>query len=841
MIKDDIKILVIDDMQDNLTRLNSLIKMSFPEAIILNALNGEKGIALARDENPDVILLDIIMPTMDGYEVCANLKKSYPINTIPVVFVSAFDSSKESFDRSTKCGADGFLAKPVNSIELKTQIKAMVKVKIANVKSHMIQQELDELVAQRTAELNRIHLSTLNILEDLQRENKSRAKSEELNKSITQTAADAIISINGEGKVLSWNNAAEKIFGYSSKEMLNNKINLLLPKSHIHDYKTGLKRLEEGGVPRLLGEKVELSATRKGGQEFPIELSLSKWTSENEQYYTGIVRDITIRKRSQQIQRVIRKISNATLSSVNLENLHAIIKKNLSTIIDTRNYYIAIYDEVSDMISLQYFVDEHDNINSFPTGKTLTAYVIKTKKSLLANQKKQQQLAAEGKITIMGTPSKVWLGVPLKTADKTIGVLAVQSYEKEDAFDHEDKEILEIIADQISISINRKKSEENLQQALINATESDRLKSAFLATMSHELRTPLNAVIGFSELLTDEHFPKEVTDFAKIISLSGNNLLNIIEDIFDITLIESGKTVVRKSKANLHLSLNNIHKLALSEQENLTKTQLELNIHLPEEHHGLTINTDFSKLKHILMSLIKNALKFTESGQVNYGYTFIEDAHRPMIRFYVEDTGIGIPTASSEIIYSTFRQADDTFTRQHGGTGVGLSISKRLVKLLGGEIWHTSAQGKGSIFFFTIPLHISDLVDDTKKLSKTMFPSKLALIVEDDDCSYEFLRILLENHGVKTLHATNGIIAVGHCKKYPGIDVVFMDINMPLMNGLEATREIRKFNKDVIIIAQTAFAFESNKKDAIDSGCNDYIAKPVDNQKLINMLSKYVN
>lgn len=295
--------------------------------------------------------------------------------------------------------------------------------------------------------------------------------------------------------------------------------------------------------------------------------------------------------------------------------------------------------------------------------------------------------------------------------------------------------------------------------------------------------------------------------------------------------------MLRNTKANLHSNLNFIHELAIVEQQNQDKAHIDLKINLPKENDGLIIETDFSKLKHILVSLIKNAFKFSEKGVVNYGYHIItENKDNPVIRFYVEDTGIGITPENQQLIFSTFRQIDDSHTRKYGGIGVGLSISRRLINMLGGEIWLKSEPGVGSTFFFTIPL---DINDSTKALINK-FHNKLGLIVEDDNTSYQLLKIILEGYGIKTLHATNGILAIENCKKYTDIDIILMDINMPLMNGLEATREIRKFNKDVKIIAQTAFTMTNDRDKAIEAGCDDYVTKPVNKSELIELIQTYI-
>jgi len=425
-----------------------------------------------------------------------------------------------------------------------------------------------------------------------------------------------------------------------------------------------------------------------------------------------IARDITERKRTEQIQKVLYNISNAVITTDNLKKLISLIQEELGTIIDTTDFYVALYDHKTDTLSLPFFADEKDELTSLPVGKTLTNYVIKTQNPLLATKEKLKALEQSGVIDSFDSDSEIWLGVPLKVEGKITGVLAVQSYTDENAFDESDLKILEFVSDQISISIERKKAEQDLINALEKATESDRLKSAFLATLSHELRTPLNAIIGFSDLIDEELSVEKIISYTKTINSSGKHLLSLVENLFDIILIESGKTKIVKEDFKLQSILNNVQIIIHAEQQKTSKENINLNLINPPEGRDLTINTDRFKLKQILINLLKNALKFTHEGHINYGYSITTDRGKPMLKFYVEDTGIGIPEGKQELIFDFFRQVDDSHTRRYGGTGIGLSIAKKLTELLGGKIWLESEKGKGSTFYFTIPF------DEFKKISK---------------------------------------------------------------------------------------------------------------------------
>jgi PAS domain S-box-containing protein len=559
---------------------------------------------------------------------------------------------------------------------------------------------------------------------------------------------------------------------------------------------------------------------------------------------SGSLADITERKHADQIRTVLFNISNRAIRTDDLNKFIWFIREELGTIIDTTNFYIALYDENTDTLSLPFFKDEKDNISSLPAGKTLTSYVIKTKRSLLATQKVKYKLEQAGEIELFGTDSEVWLGVPLKIDGAVMGVVVVQSYTDKNAFSKSDQKMLEFVSDQISISIDRKQAEDNLLSALQKAQESDRLKSAFLAAMSHELRTPLTAIIGFSEIIDDEPLPVEdILEYNKTILSSGNHLLRIVEDIFDITLIESGEIKLEKSDVELGHILNNVYEIIKIHQHEANKEYIALNLITAQHGTDLVVNTDPSKLKQILINLVKNAINFTISGNINFGYRIVSEQGNPMLKFFVEDTGIGIPKGKQDIIFDVFRQLDDSYTRKVGGTGLGLAISKKLTELLGGRIWLDSEEGKGSTFYFTIPLGHNNEMDTSKINAKEMkidLTGKTILIVEDVENSYEFLKIVIEKSGANTLWACNGEESISCCRENDSIDLVLMDINMPDMNGYEATIEIKKFKPNLPIIAQTAYAISGDREQSLEAGCDDYISKPINKGELFRLINKHL-
>ncbi|OYT12997.1 MAG: hypothetical protein B6I19_07485 [Bacteroidetes bacterium 4572_114] len=552
--------------------------------------------------------------------------------------------------------------------------------------------------------------------------------------------------------------------------------------------------------------------------------------------------EIAERKRSEQIQQVIHNISNAVITTDDLEEFIKVVKDRLNTIIDTTNFYIALYEEKTDSFQLLFHKDKKDEFKSFPAGKTLTAYVIKTKKPLLATRKVKNRLVKSGEIELLGADSKIWLGIPLLVKGEVTGAFAVQSYKDENAYDESDMKMLQTISHQISISLERKKAEEDLKTALAKAHESERLKSAFLSNMSHEIRTPLTGIIGFIDLLYDPNYSmSQKQGFSKIINKSSRRLINTITDLIDISKIEAGQMEVSNAETSINGLLDDLHAFFApkANSKGLTLTSLPT---LPLDK--ATVFIDDTKLHGILSNLINNAIKYTEKGRITFGY--VREGN--FIKFFVKDTGIGVPAHRQHAIFNRFEQADIEDVMVYEGSGLGLAIAKAYVEMLGGKIWVTSEEGHGSKFMFTVPY--------SKKTAKKIEPGQkpkekfqteivtsdlVALIVEDDEVSLFYFETILEGIFREIIYAKTGNEAIEICRGNTDIDIVLMDIKMPVMNGYDAAREIRKFNKDLVIIAQTAYAQVGDREKALEAGCNDYITKPIKKEILIGKIMGLIN
>jgi signal transduction histidine kinase/CheY-like chemotaxis protein len=380
-----------------------------------------------------------------------------------------------------------------------------------------------------------------------------------------------------------------------------------------------------------------------------------------------------------------------------------------------------------------------------------------------------------------------------------------------------------------------------LIKAKIKAEEGDRLKSSFLANLSHEIRTPMNAINGFTDLILNTKISEtEKLEYLNVIEKSGKNLVGIIDDLIEMSKIDSNQLTPNLTVVNLDSMVTELY-----ETVKVTLQNKEVDFKLVKSKTSAKFNiiTDDIKLKQVIINLLTNALKFTEKGSVTFGFEV--DEQNQQIHFTVKDTGLGIGEANHKDIFDRFKRVDSDISIKVGGLGLGLAISKAYIDLLGGTISLESAVGVGSTFFFSIPLQYSKtehiFVKSINNLESQKSEEQTILIAEDDNINFLLFQKIMQNKNYKIIRAVNGQEAVDICLNTPNIDLVLMDIKMPIMTGFEALEQIRPMRPDLHIIAQTAYSSSDDKLKIEEAGFNGYITKPLNRDTLFELINKYLN
>jgi len=493
---------------------------------------------------------------------------------------------------------------------------------------------------------------------------------------------------------------------------------------------------------------------------------------------------------------------------------------------------------------MPFFADEKDNFREAPARKTITGWVIHRKKSALLKEKDLMKLEESGDVELVGTPCKVWMGVPLKVDDDVIGVLCLQDYNDENKFSQDDLYVLDFIGNQTAIALQRRIMLDNLITARQKAEEAAQSKQIFMSTMSHEIRTPLNEVIGITNLLLQGNPREDQMDYIKTLRFSGNHLLTLVNDVLDYNKMESGKIIFEQIRFNLNDFLDEIVR-SYSFRSKIK--QLDFSI---RKEGNLPVNVigDQIRLNQILSNLLSNALKFTRQGGITVTIKELErKINQTKLEFSVRDTGIGIPPEKQSAIFENFTQASSDTTRRYGGTGLGLAICKKLVELQGGVIGVNSEPGSGSTFRFTLTFEVSSEGAGTEEAqaveSFSGLEGKRILVAEDNKINFFVANKFLTGWGVIVSHAEDGQLAIEKLEN-EDFDLILMDLHMPIMDGIEATKIIRNSGnpriKDIPIVALTA-AIMSENHDRMDQlNINDYVLKPFKPHDLFERIKKHI-
>lgn len=496
-----------------------------------------------------------------------------------------------------------------------------------------------------------------------------------------------------DGKFLSVNIEVLKIFRYDSDTDLANQRIPIKDK----DWQKIQSILYKNGS----FENLEFSVVRNDGSTIWINLSAKYYREE--QYFEGVVIDTTERKQAEILQDVLYRTADLTATYQNLDSYYQEIQSIVSELMPAENFYIAVLDSEKNQLTFPYFKDQYDQPFAAKTPtRGLTEYVIRNSQPMLLRQDQINEMHNNGDIDLLGAPAKVWLGVPLKTPDETIGVIVTQDYHNENAITDRDLEILTFVSQHVATAISRKITEQSIISAKEEAEAASRSKSIFLANMSHELRTPLNSIIGYTRRVLDKAVNLDERSRSALTTVRRNaqSLLTLINDILDLSKVEAGKLDYSNQKVNL----NELTELVMEELEPVYSSK-DISVEL-KKTDTLIISTDSKRLKQVLINIIGNAIKFTDEGgiEVSVEKNTGQNSTRPIAEIKVKDSGLGIPKDKLEAIFNIFEQANSDRDEARGGTGLGLSISKRLIERMNGKILVNSEEGKGSEFIIQLPI-----------------------------------------------------------------------------------------------------------------------------------------
>ena len=728
-------------------------------------------------------------------------------------------------------------------------------------------EELEQRVEERTKELDEAlsaqadqnkaienqYNQLLEIKEELV-ESQARAQSNESRvMSIIQSTADAIIVIDNKGIIETFSKAAEKIFGIPADRAVGGNVSMLMPKQIALEHDYHLQRYDPGRPSTIVNTTREVKGLRNNGDEFPLELKVTRMEIGGEKKFLGLLRDISERKRLETERDVQRKrtqlLDRASAVAAESDSFEDSIARFLKMSCETLNWhvghvYVADADShqmvptriwhLDDKFKYQDFVELTEK-TSFALGEGLPGRVAQSGEAawiedvLTDSNFPRNNLAGR-----LGVRSA--LAFPVKVRGETVAVL---EYFSEDARP-EDKEILKLVGnlgDQLSRVQERVQTDRELKIARDQADAASKAKSDFLANMSHEIRTPMNAIMGLSDLCLRTELTLKQQDYLNKIHSSSESLLGIINDILDFSKVEAGKLEIESIPFEIDAVLENLATVAN------VKTQekgLELLFMRHPEVPDILVG-DPLRLGQILLNLTNNAVKFTEKGEITVAIGLQErkDDH-VLVEVSVRDTGIGMTEEQMGKLFKSFSQADTSTTRKYGGTGLGLAISKRLVQLMGGDIWVESEPGKGSKFVFTLKLGVGegakekqfDIVPDLRGMR--------AIVVDDNPTAREIISTYLESFSFKVEEAANAADLFKLMKRArKPFDLIVMDWLMPGINGTEAAEKVKteikpKRSPHIIIVSAFGVGDMADKPGA--EHVDKFLTKPVSPSHLFDAI-----
>jgi PAS domain S-box-containing protein len=727
----------------------------------------------------------------------------------------------------------GVYEKPAYTFQdfLKHSLYVVVPLFIILIASFIWSRMLRKQVRKRTRELNKE-------IKERKKIEKNLRKNEKKYRDLFTSIRDAILVVDKERNIIDFNPAFADLFGYTLEEIKGKKTLIIF--NHEEEYKKlgeAIKDYKEETRNFLF----DIEYRRKDGTVFPGEVNVFYLEDEQNNItgFIGLIRDISERVKAREALRESKETAEQYLNIAASIILSLDLHGNITLLNDSGHQLLGY--EKNELIGKNWFQ------TCLPSEYREQVYNVF--KGLINKQDENLKIVEGPVITKTGERKTIlWHNNILKNnRGETTGILTsgediTERKRAEEQLKELNKKLQEQ-NEQIAAqneeyeTLNEELSLKNkeLEVAREKAEESDRLKSAFLANMSHEIRTPMNGIMGFADLLKSPRLDDSKKDhYVNMIRNSGKRMLEIINNLLDIAKIESGQIEVENSITSVNDLLDEL--LAFFSPEAESKNlQLKKTNALP--HSDALVVTDNTKLTQVLSNLIKNAIKYTKEGHVKFGYT----KENGMLQFYVSDTGIGISPDLQDKMFERFRQEELSVTREYEGAGLGLSITKAYVEMLGGTIWMNSTPDEGSTFYFTIPYakpnaNEHESFEEVKEEEDKLPQNLTILVTEDDETSLLLIEEIIEDNSITVLPAANGKEAIEQVKSNVDIDLVLMDLKMPHLDGYEATRQVKQIRPDMPVIAQTAFASNSDRKKALEAGCDEYISKPISRSELIRAM-----
>lgn len=790
-----IKILIIDDNPDD----RELIKSELEKVFIIDTEYVKNRTELheaIKRWDFDIVITDYKLDWITGLDILLMIKNHDP--KLPVIMFT-------------------------NSGDEETAVKAM---KIG----------LDDYIIKSKEHFRRIPIAVNRIFSQINEQQEKKKMEQQLQenelriKELMDNAVMGYYKTTPEGWILYAKNTLIDLLGFNSLEELQQR-NLeesgFEPEYYREYFK---KQIEEHGAVYGL----EATWLRKDGKHLYVRENARVVRDENGNvsHYEGSVENITDIVHSQRIYEVVQNLSKTIISDIPRDRFYEKLLQDIRQLIKTGDLYIAMYNENKDLLVIEKSSDENQVISKEVHDKrSIYYYLLKNYDSLLINHDEflsmteKQALTANEKFT-------QWMGARIKGKSDYLGVLVAIHHESYNYFSYLEQSILEFIAAQIGLFIEKQRTSDHLADAKRKAEISDQLKSHLLANVSHELRTPMNGIIGFASMISDsDELSEQIRHYSDWILQNAQRLYRVLDNLIYLSRLESGEIKIDTNQVEVYSYLDEILDGLIDSQ---SRPAVDFELEKDARYNRFTIETDRVLLTKVVENLVQNAFSYTSEGKIKLGFEL--DEPKDFIQFYVSDTGKGIPVESQYEIFQNFVTLEDPYDGEYSGSGVGLPLCYKILKKLGGSISLESEPGAGSIFSFALPLKMKG----SKQPTPEDWSDKTILIVEDDVTSYDLLEAILLPFNPDIIWAKNGKSALKVFREHQPIDLVLMDIFLPEIKGTELISRFKKLDGNIPLIAVTAYALEEVEMQCRKAGTDAFITKPIRKDELINQIKGFL-